>query len=571
VNLQTRQGGDHPEGSAQLRYGSFDTIEPGVTYSTSSGKVGMFVGGSYLYSQRALDPPSIDPILHDTGASGRVFTRLDWAPCTCNRYELFATYAHNRFQVPLDPAATPFDAAHPRPVDQFGNAAPSFIPRDTNASETEDEAFIAMSFTHTFEDGNGKLMLAPLYKLSRGVLFSDAEHALGETADPGATASDVTRTAQHAGGVATYTLQSGGHVFKTGAQTDFLIGSTNFVAYTRDDATGMLDPTQTARGTDHTDALQSGVYAQDRWTSGAFVAELGLRLDELHVILHGGATDDSAGISPRLGASYSLSKNTVLHAFTGINWQPPSPLDAADAARALGVVPANQQVTYDLKPETDFYSELGVTTRLASPLRGGLIAWGRYAWNQLDDTAIGSTSLLSNYNFERGRAGGLEGSLDMRVGPWLSGFANISYGFAQGEGISSAKFLFSAADLANTGWQTLDHAQTLTANAGATLRDGRFTLSGTVGYGSGLRTGPDNNAHVPGHVVTDLSAQYTFLPRAYPVRVGIDVVNLFDEQYAFRIANGFVGSSYGAPRSVFVTLSIPLAAEPHHEGEGGVK
>lgn len=103
------------------------------------------------------------------------------------------------------------------------------------------------------------------------------------------------------------------------------------------------------------------------------------------------------------------------------------------------------------------------------------------------------------------------------------------------------------------------------------MRDGRFTLSGTVSYGSGLRTGPDNNAHVPGHLVTDLSAQYTFLPRAYPFRVGLDIVNLFDERYAFRIANGFVGSSFGAPRSVFVTLSIPLAKEPHHEGENGVK
>jgi hypothetical protein len=403
------------------------------------------------------------------------------------------------------------------------------------------------------------------------VLFADASRALGPTADPGATTSDVTRTAQHGGGVATYSLQSGGHFFKAGAQTDLLIGATNFTAYTRDDATGMLDPSQTASGTDHTDALLSGIYAQDRWTSGKLAIDFGLRVDELHVILHDGTTDDSAGVSPRTGVSYSLTKEAVLHAFAGINWQPPSPLDAADAARALGVVPANMPVAYDLKPETDFYSELGITARLANPLRGGLIAWGRYAWNQLDDTAIGSTSLLSNYNFERGRAGGLEASADLKVGPWLSGFANASYGFAQGRGISSAKFLFSAADLANTGWQTLDHAQTLTANAGLTVRDGRFTVSGVVGYGSGLRTGPDNNASVPGHVRTDLSMQYTFLPRAYPVRVGVDIVNLLDEHYAYRIANGFVGSSFGAPRSVFVTLSIPLAAEPHHEGEAGVK
>jgi len=155
--------------------------------------------------------------------------------------------------------------------------------------------------------------------------------------------------------------------------------------------------------------------------------------------------------------------------------------------------------------------------------------------------------------------------VDVRVGPWLSGFANGSYGVAEGRGISSAKYLFSAAALANDSWQTLDHAQTFTANAGATVRDGRFSITGLAAYGSGLRTGADNAEHVPGHVRVDLAMQYTFVPNDYPVRVGVDVGNVLDEHYAYRIANGFVGSSYGAPRTVFLSLSVPLAAEPHHK------
>jgi outer membrane cobalamin receptor len=249
-----------------------------------------------------------------------------------------------------------------------------------------------------------------------------------------------------------------------------------------------------------------------------------------------------------------------------VNWQPPAPLDASNAARALGITDASA-TTYDLKAETDLYAEAGIGAKLASELRGGLTAWGRYAYNQLDDTAIGSTSLVSNYNFDRGRAGGLEASLDLRVGPWLSGFANASYGIAEGQGISSAKFLFDADALADHSWQTLDHAQTLTANAGATVRDGRFVVSGLVAYGSGLRTGPTNNEHVPGHVRGDVSMQYTFVPHGYPIKVGVDVINVADARYAYRIGNGFVGSSYGAPRTVFLTLSLPFAAEPHHKGE----
>ncbi|MDB4955453.1 MAG: putative TonB-dependent receptor precursor [Myxococcales bacterium] len=569
VNLNTRQSGDHPEGAVQLRYGSYNTVEPGFTYASKlSDRTGMFVGGSLISSERALDPPSITPILHDDGYSGRLFARVDYTPCEVNHYEMFATYAHNHFQIPLDPSVVPLDPSRPnfvRPVDQFGNSSPPFIPHDTNATETEDEAFAAVSWVHKLD--GGQIQLAPLYKLSRGALVSDASHALGSLADPGSIASDVTRLAHHAGGIAAYSHRFGAHLLKLGAQADFLYGTTDFAQYARDDAAGGIDPAMTTRGRDHTDALTSGLYAQDHWTHDKLALDLGIRFDELHVMLQDGTSDDSAGISPRFGASYAFSKDTVGHIATGINWQPPSPIDAANAARTLGVVPADQQVTYDLKPETDVYGEAGIQARVKGPLSAGLTAWGRYAWNQLDDTAIGSTSLLSNYNFQRGRAGGVEANVELRVGPWLSGFANGSYGIAEGRGISSAKFLFSAEDLANNAWQTLDHAQTFTANGGATVRDGRFSITSLVAYGSGLRTGPSNTAHVPGHTRTDLSMQYTFLPHAYPFRVGVDVLNVFNEHYAFRIANGFVGSSYGAPRTVFLSLSVPLSKEPHHPGE----
>ena len=185
VNLTTRSAGEHPTGNVQVRYGSFDTIEPGATYSTKLGDTaGIFGGGSLQYSQRALDPPSIYPILHDTGYTGRLFTRVDWAPCDVNRYELFATYGHNRFQIPIDPSVDPLTSpGEVRPPDQFGNVSPPFVPHDTNASETEDELFVAASWTHRFD--RGQLLVAPLYKLSRGVLFGDAEHALGPTVGSG--------------------------------------------------------------------------------------------------------------------------------------------------------------------------------------------------------------------------------------------------------------------------------------------------------------------------------------------------------------------------------------------------
>ena len=551
VNLVTRSAGDNPEGSATVRYGSFDTVEPGIVYATKpSERTGMVIGGSFSYSQRALDPPSIDPILHDRGITGRGFARLDFQPCEVNRYELFAMYAHNDYQIPLDPALEPNTPM----VDKYGNQSPPFVPHDTDAREREDEAFAALAWTHKLEQG--QVMVAPIFKLSRGALFGDAEHALGPTADPGATASDVTRTAIHAGAISTIAWQAGSHQLKIGVQADALAGTTAFTLYTQDGATS---------GTDRARALLSGAFAQDHVAIDDVALDFGVRVDELHVAVADGA-HDAVGASPRLGASYAFTKDIIAHVFGGVMWMPPQPLDAASAARVLGVVPADANVTYDLKPETDLYSELGIKAKLDKYFSGGLVGWGRYAYNQLDDTSIGSTSITSNYNFRRGRAAGLEADAELRVGPWLTAFANGSLGIAQGRGIASAKFLFDAEALADDSWQLLDHAQTWTANAGATVRDGRYALTGLLSYGSGLRTGPANDQHVPGHVRADVSSQYTFVTREYPIRVGLDIINVTDARYAYRIGNGFVGSSYGAPRSVFLSLSIPLAPEPHHGG-----
>ncbi len=560
VNIATRHGDRTPDGMLQLRYGSFQTVEPSGWYARSIGRLGIFVGGSYVQSQRALDAPAVSPIIHDDGKSGRAFVRLDWVNSEHNRFELFGSYAYNRFQIPIDPTVGPLDPSQPdamRPPDQFGNAAPPFVPHDTDASETEHELFVAGSWVHTFS--LGQLQVSPYYKLSYGALASDPAHALGATADPGATASDVTRSAQHAGGVLTYSVQLGHHVLKAGAQVDGLDGRTDYALYVRNDAAGGgIDPAQGGSGVDHTSAILSGLFVQDHWDRGRFALQAGVRADELHVGLSGGGGNDQVGVSPRVGASFAFLPTLVGHAFAGVLWQPPAPLDAANAARVLGVVPAGVAVPYDIKAETDLFGELGLDWRVIKALKLGAVGWSRYAWNQLDDTAIGSTNLIANYNFQRGRAIGVEGKVDLALNYLLSAFANVSWEIAEGQGIASAKYLFTADQLADGSWQTLDHAQTLTANVGLTLHEHNAVFTALAAYGSGLRTGPSNNETVPQHVRVDATLQYSFEKLPFHPRVAIDVINLFDAQYAFRIANGFVGSSYAAPRSVFLRVAFPL-------------
>jgi outer membrane cobalamin receptor len=261
------------------------------------------------------------------------------------------------------------------------------------------------------------------------------------------------------------------------------------------------------------------------------------------------------GFGPRFGIAYAFTPDIVAHAFAGLLWQPPPVLDTPAAARQLGVVTPDHSIIYDLRPEKDRYAELGVVARVIPQLTLGLTLWGKLSTDQLDDIEVGNTNLLSPYNFRDGRAAGIEGSAVLVISSRLNAFGNVTLQNAQGRGIATATYLFPPEALANEDWQTLDHSQTWTANTGTTFHFGSARLSGLLAYGSGLRTGPGNNQHVPDHVRVDLTAAYQF--REFPGRplLALDIVNVFDNHYAYRIANGFNGSHWAPGRSVYARLA----------------
>jgi hypothetical protein len=191
-----------------------------------------------------------------------------------------------------------------------------------------------------------------------------------------------------------------------------------------------------------------------------------------------------------------------------------------------------------------------------------LTPWGRLSQNTLDDNEVGDTALTADYNYVRGRAAGVEVAANVVIGRRLRGFANLSAEVAQGEGINSALYLFTAQQLAFTGYQSVDNAQALTANVGAEISDdsGRTHLSGLLRFGSGLRTGPTNNATLPPNTVIDLSLRHRFDLPLQP-EVAFDVLNVFDVVYAYRIATGsLAGSAYGPLRQLQIRLIVPFGS-----------
>ena len=72
--------------------------------------------------------------------------------------------------------------------------------------------------------------------------------------------------------------------------------------------------------------------------------------------------------------------------------------------------------------------------------------------------------------------------------------------------------------------------------------------------------GADSDKTVPAHLTVDLTLRHRFdLSRHAQPELALDVLNLLNDAYAYRIGTGYIGRAYAPLRQVFVRLSIPLA------------
>ena len=547
----------------KISYGTYNTVRPAAGYAQKLGRFSFLVTGSWERTDRGLDPPAATPIVHDETQSGQILAKLGYNLGTRDKLEATFAFRQATLQIPIDTTMLPLSLAPPgaqRGDDGYGNDPPRFIPYDANPVQRERDLLGIVSYRH--HGPRGDWLAALIVRDSQGDLSCDPARSLGATADPGTICSDIQHRAQSYSGLLHFSRGIGAHNFvKAGIQLGDEESTIGYTQYTRDDdsPSGGVDAAQTITGRDRTRVLTLGPFVEDRFTWGALTILAGLRYDLQAIFVPGQKTLTFDTPSGRLGAQYGLSRYVRLHAFVGYLWMPPS-LDAPTAARALGLVPPGQPLVLDVRPEETWSAEVGITVKPRAWLEAELTAWGRLMKHPLDDEEIGNTDLKAEYNYHDGRAAGLE--LGIRTAPawWLTAFGNLSLEVVEGEGISTAKYLFTPEQLNFTGYQAFDHEQRLTGNLGLDVHDrpGRTHLDILVQYGSGLRTGPTNNLTLPEHATVDVSLRHTFDIFGQP-EAAVDILNLFDELWAYRIGNAsVVGSAYAPLRRVSARLTWHL-------------
>ncbi|MDQ6826701.1 MAG: TonB-dependent receptor, partial [Candidatus Eremiobacteraeota bacterium] len=298
---------------------------------------------------------------------------------------------------------------------------------------------------------------------------------------------------------------------------------------------------------------QVGAYVQDKWSpSRALTISAGLRYDHSTGFVWGNQ------LSPRIGVNIAPDSKNVVHFYYGRLYAAPA---LEDVRRSFTILAGAGDVpVYDLKPERDSYTEMGIAHTFATGFTGYLNYFRRNAINVLDTTQLLNTPLFAVFNNAVGRVEGAELRLQCSSNSGDSWFVSGTVSRAEAGGVSGSTFLFPPTD---NSLQPEDHDQTYEAVGAYTHRFGasrRMFATLQTKYGTGypvqFQSGP---ARLPAHIGFDVSVGRD--PGRGPDRsVGfnLSIENVLGHQYPIKVTNGFNTTQISVGRKMLLRLTAPI-------------
>ena len=306
-----------------------------------------------------------------------------------------------------------------------------------------------------------------------------------------------------------------------------------------------------------------GTYLQDEWRiTDKLTLNAGLRFDQMAQYINANQ------LSPRASLTWKPYDGTTFHAGYARNFTPPPQVLAAPTNLALTQGTTQQPAVNQndpVLPERSNVFDIGVDQKIyAIPgLEVGVDAYYKTARDLLDDGQFGAAYVLTAFNYDRAQNMGLELKSSYTNGNFRI-YGNLAWAKQIATNIVSNQFLFAPDELAFIANHYIytDHAQTLTASAGASYLWNGTRFSASMIYGSGNRAGFANTDHVPSYTQVNLgvSHEYLFPGWSKPTTLRFDVVNLFDQIYEIRDGSGIgvFAPQFGPRRGFYVGISQKL-------------
>jgi outer membrane receptor protein involved in Fe transport len=552
LDIQTKADAFNNSGSVSVYGGSHGTITPSFEYGGTAGQTQYFVSGRYFGSNLGIENPTPgNEAIHDRTSQEKGFLYLSTVIDPTSRLTFMSGVSNSTYQIPNNPGQTPNFTAFG--VSNFNSA---FL----NEHQNEFNQFNVVAYQ---KSGDGiDYQLSYFNRYSQLHFMPDT---IGDLVFNG-VASDVYRqsfvngiqedTAWRVGFA--HTLRFG---FSVSAERSLVNNAS--VVLPVDALNNPIDAPFSIFDSSSKTGWLIGTYLQDEWRiNNQLTLNAGLRFDQMYQYV------DANQLSPRVSLTWKPYDGTTFHAGYARNFTPPQQVIAAPTNLAL-VQGTSQQPEVPLNspvlPERSHVFDVGVVQKIY-PIPGlevGVDGYYKIARDLLDDGQFGAAYVLNGFNYDRGENIGLELKSSYTNGNFRI-YGNLAWAKQIATNIVSNQFLFAQDEInfiANNYVYT-DHAQVLTASAGASYLWNGTRFSASMIYGSGLRSGFANTDHLPSYtqVNAGVSREFLFPGWTKPTTLRFDVVNLFDKIYEIRDGSGIgvFAPQFGPRRGFFVGVSQKL-------------
>jgi outer membrane receptor protein involved in Fe transport len=557
VDIQTRSDAFNNSGSIGVYGGSHGTITTTGEYGGTIGNTQYFVSGRFLQNNLGIEnPTSAREAIHDRTSQEKGFLYLSTLIDPTSRLTFMSGVSNSTFQIPNNPGQSP--AFNVSGVNGFDS---TFL----NEHQNEFNQFNVLAYQKSADDVD--------YQISYFNRYSQLHFMpdpIGDLVFNGVS-SDVYRqsfingiqedTAWRVGYA--HTLRFG---FTMSAERSLVNNVTSAFPV---DATGAqaLDgdgnpfPPVTAFDSNSKTGYLFGTYVQDEWRiNNQLTLNAGLRFDQMWQYV------DANQLSPRVSLTWKPNDGTTFHAGYARNFTPPQQVIASPTNLALVQGTTQQQPAGSqndpVLPERSHVFDVGVVQKIY-PIPGlevGIDGYYKLAKDLLDDGQFGAAYVLSGFNYEHGENLGLELKANYEHNN-LRLYGNVAWAKQVATNVVSNQYLFDQEELAYIAshYVYTDHAQVLTASAGASYlwNDTRYSVS--MIYGSGLRSGFANTDHLPSYTQVNLGLSHDFhwVAPNKPTTFRFDVVNVFDSIYQIRDGSGIgvFAPQYGPRRGFYFGIS----------------
>ena len=559
LDIQTRNDAFNNSGSIGVYGGSHGTITTTGEYGGTIGNTQYFVSGRFLQNNLGIENPTpSNNAIHDRTSQEKGFLYLSSVLDPTSRLTFMSGISNSTFQIPNTPGLSPAFTA-------FG--VTNFDSTFLNEHQNEFNQFNVLAYQKSADDVDYQISYFNRY--SQLHFFPDP---IGDLVFNGVS-SDVYRqsfingiqedTAWRIGYA--HTLRFG---FTASAERSLVNNVTS--AFPVDDTGAQTsDIPVTVFDSNSKTGYLFGTYVQDEWRiNNQLTLNAGLRFDQMWQYV------DANQLSPRVSLTWKPNDGTTFHAGYARNFTPPqqviasptnlAPLQGTTQQPALLTNPQTPPVALNdpVLPERSHVFDVGVVQKIY-PIPGlevGIDGYYKIAKDLLDDGQFGAAYVLSGFNYERGENLGLELKATYEHNN-LRLYGNVAWAKQVATNVVSNQYLFDPEELAFIASHYIytDHAQVLTASAGASYlwNDTRYSVS--MIYGSGLRSGFANTDHLPSYTQVNLGLSHDFhwVAPNKPTTFRFDVVNVFDSIYQIRDGSGIgvFAPQYGPRRGFYFGIS----------------